>query len=95
MKKLFFTANILMVLALASCNSKTEQKAETAPAPEPKKMEIKLSDLSINKDFVCGMSLEEGGVADTTSYDGKLYGFCSPECKTEFAKNPSSYLAQK
>ena len=96
MKKILFTANILMVLALASCNNKTEQKAETVPvATEPKKIELKLADLSTNKDFVCGMPLEEGGIADTTSYQGKLYGFCSSECKGEFVKNPSSYLAQK
>lgn len=75
---------------------KAEPKAETAaPATEPKKMEVKLSDLSSNKDYVCGMPLEEGGIADTASYEGKLYGFCASECKAEFQKNPSSHLAQK
>ena len=95
MKKIFFTANILMVLALASCNQKAEQKTETAPLAEPAKIEIKLADLSEPKDFVCGMPLDEGGIADTTSYEGKVYGFCASECKAEFLKNPSTYLAQK
>jgi len=96
MKKLFFTANVMLILALSACNQKVEQKTDTGTAaPERKKMEVKLTDLASAKDFVCGMPVEEGGIADTASYEGKLYGFCSAECKAEFAKNPSSYLAQK
>ena len=98
MKKLLFTANILMVLALVSCNQKTEPKAETT-TPEvtaaPAKMEVKVSDLATNKDFVCGMEVADGSIADTASFEGKLYGFCSVECKAEFAKDPAAYLAQK
>lgn len=91
MKKLLFTAHVLLALALVSCNNKAEQKMETAPA----KMEVKFSDLSSNKDFVCGMPLEEGGIADTFRYEAKLYGFCSSECRDSFALKPASYLAQQ
>jgi YHS domain-containing protein len=47
------------------------------------------------KDLTCGMPLKAGGVADTAHYNGKLYGFCSKECKDEFEKNPAAYLAKK
>jgi YHS domain-containing protein len=38
------------------------------------------------------MELEEDGIADTTTYEGKIYGFCASECKAEFLKEPSKYL---
>lgn len=96
MKQLLFAACVTAALAFAACNNKTEPKTETAPAStEAKKVEIKLSDLSANQDFVCGMPLEEGSVADTFRYEGKLYGFCSSECKDSFALKAASYLAQK
>jgi YHS domain-containing protein len=34
------------------------------------------------------------GLEDTTRYKGKLYGFCSRECKEEFLKNPEGYSAK-
>lgn len=96
MKKIFFALHICTALLLVSCNKNaTEQSATTTPIPEEKKMEVKLSQLATNKDFVCGMPLEEGGVADTASFENKLYGFCSSECKAEFQKAPQTYLAQK
>lgn len=46
------------------------------------------------KDFICGMPLS-AGVEDTAHYKDKVYGFCSKECKDEFAKNPEASLAKK
>lgn len=43
------------------------------------------------KDMVCGML----NVADTASYKGKLYGFCSSECKRKFLRSPNDYLPAK
>jgi YHS domain-containing protein len=31
---------------------------------------------------------------DTTRYKGKLYGFCSKECKAEFLKDPDGYVGK-
>lgn len=45
-------------------------------------------------DLVCGMPTS-AGVSDTAHYKGKIYGFCSSECKAEFVKNPSSLVATK
>lgn len=38
---------------------------------------------AINKDSICGMPLT-AGISDTAVVDGKVYGFCSPECKETF-----------
>ena len=40
------------------------------------------------------MTLKQGEVADTLTYQGKLYGFCGTGCKEEFIKNPGQYLNQ-
>ncbi|MBS1598363.1 MAG: YHS domain-containing protein [Bacteroidetes bacterium] len=42
------------------------------------------------KDLVCDMPLSTG-VGDTLHYKGKLYGFCSKECKKEFLRKPAEY----
>ena len=46
------------------------------------------------KDFICGMPLA-ASVADTAQYKGKVFGFCSANCKHEFKKNPDSYVTSK
>jgi putative intracellular protease/amidase/YHS domain-containing protein len=43
------------------------------------------------RDVVCGML----DVADTANYGGKLYGFCSSQCKHKFLENPKDYLLAK
>lgn len=45
------------------------------------------------KDPSCGMPLK-AGLEDTVTYNGKLYGFCSKECKDAFMNDPASYLAK-
>jgi YHS domain-containing protein len=40
------------------------------------------------KDPNCGMPVT-AGIEDTVHYNGKVYGFCSDECKQAFLKNPS------
>jgi YHS domain-containing protein len=35
------------------------------------------------------------GVADTAHYKGKIYGFCSAECKADFLSKPEEYLSKK
>jgi YHS domain-containing protein len=34
------------------------------------------------------------GLEDTTTYKGKLYGFCSKECKDAFLADPAGYTAK-
>lgn len=49
---------------------------------------------ALAKDPSCGMPLT-AGIGDTAHYKRKLYGFYSTECKNEFLKNPSAYIATK
>lgn len=87
---------IIGLAILSSCNSKAkEENKETTMTTETKGLNVKLADLSTNKDFYCGMDLEEGTIADTASYNGKTYGFCSAECKEGFIQDPEKYLSQK
>jgi YHS domain-containing protein len=49
--------------------------------------------LALDKDPVCQMSVTgEAKLADTLTYNGKLYGFCNPGCKEEFKKTPQQFL---
>jgi len=42
-------------------------------------------------DLSCGMPLT-AGLTDTAHYEGKVYGFCSPECKSDFEKHADSLV---
>ena len=89
--------NLCLILALAflaSCHQKMEQKESKSAAAEQKTVNVEMNILASNKDYVCGMPLETGNIGDTASYQGKVYGFCSKECKTEFLKDPQSFLSK-
>ncbi len=43
------------------------------------------------KDPVCGMTVNEKTAKHTSQYNGKIYYFCAPGCKSTFDKNPSKY----
>jgi len=43
-------------------------------------------------DPVCGMTVEKGKAAATTSYRGTTYYFCSIGCRDKFAADPEKYL---
>jgi YHS domain-containing protein len=46
------------------------------------------------KDPACGMPLTAGSIVDTLHYGGKVYGFCSDECRDEFKANPEALAKQ-
>ncbi len=95
MKNTLLILNICVTLFLVSCNRNATEKTTTTPIPDAPNIEVKITDLALNKDLVCGMLVEEGGIADTASHENKMYGFCSTECKAEFVKDPQMYLAQQ
>jgi len=43
------------------------------------------------KDPVCGMEIDSQHAAAKTEYEGKIYYFCSPGCKTTFEREPTKY----
>jgi YHS domain-containing protein len=90
---------IALPLCFLSCS---ESSHKTEPAAEGHEVKTSATDphpyknlkFDSDKDFICGMPVS-AGVTDTVQYKGKIYGFCSAECKVEFAKNPDSYLTGK
>jgi YHS domain-containing protein len=88
-------------LLLAACNasSTSTQEPENRPIPvemdaDAKKIAFDTQTLASQTDPVCGMPVGSG-VADTTAYQGKVYGFCNETCKHHFVKNPEQYLTVK
>jgi len=43
-------------------------------------------------DPVCGMALTLVEVVETSTLEGKTYGFCSKGCKETFEGNPKKYI---
>ena len=41
------------------------------------------------KDPVCGMQVDEKKAAGQSSYQGKLFYFCSAACKAKFDQSPA------
>ncbi len=96
MKKVFFYTLLMSGIAFTSCNQKAAApKSDDKMSTESKGVNIKLSELATNKDLNCDMPLSEGAIADTATYQGKIYGFCSTECKADFMKDPEAHLAKK
>ena len=46
------------------------------------------------KDPVCGMNVDEKKAAATVSHKGKVYYFCSANCKAQFEKASEKYAAK-
>jgi YHS domain-containing protein len=45
-------------------------------------------------DPVCGMSVDTDD-AETSTYQGKSYYFCSDDCKMEFDKQPEEFTSEE
>jgi len=88
MKKLFFLLLATLLFGACKFTSSTHEPAAQAPSTN----EIKVTMLADNKDHSCGMTLQDGHIADTTLYKGNMYGFCATACKEDFLKNPEAML---
>src|SRR5579864_7023491 len=95
-KSVYMTLFIFCLVALiAGCRGKNSKKAlpelptKSTIAAQPKLHFIKIDTalLASKKDLVCYMPLWTG-IGDTCTYKGKIYGFCSKDCKDDFLKNP-------
>jgi Cu+-exporting ATPase len=47
---------------------------------------------TMQKDPVCGMSVDPNDAEDTTTYQGKTYYFCSSDCKMKFDQRPTQFI---
>jgi YHS domain-containing protein len=95
MKKII---SLVIIAAAFSCNQANkvvpEKKMETMAVKDSAKNNLAGLAYASTKDLSCGMPIS-AGISDTATYKGKLYGFCSEECKADFIKDPESHLAAK
>ena len=54
--------------------------------------ELRLRELSMERDVVCGMQVDPAKAAASSEYNGKKYYFCAKICKTKFDANPQQYV---
>lgn len=95
-----FFATVVVLSACANQQSAVDNKEQATISSMDSSIENTATEqfkqvvFDAKKDLVCGMPTS-AGVSDTLHYKDKVYGFCSKECKDEFVKNPSAYLAAK
>lgn len=90
---------LIISMLFAACTSHSQQETSldntkdslpTVSAAD----KFKNIDFASTRDLGCGMPLS-AGIEDTAHYKGKIYGFCSAECKEDFLKDPEAHLAKK
>ncbi len=47
--------------------------------------------MAVQRDTVCGMSVDEQRAAGRSEYEGQTYYFCSQSCQAKFDQNPEQY----
>jgi len=90
---------LFVITVLTGCkNTNTAKTVDTTPkdstAVAAPKKPFDGVEFASKMDLACGMLLS-AGIQDTAHYKGKVYGFCSRECKDDFLKTPEAFLASK
>ena len=90
---------LVFSILLTACTSHSQKESTVESAKDTTSIEAPVNpykDITFasTKDLNCGMPLS-AGIGDTAHYKGKIYGFCSTECKNDFLKNPAAHLAAK
>ena len=77
------------ILFVGSCNLDTKSPTSDAVMHNADSAKTKFTTAMVDnrKDPSCGMPVT-AGIADTIHYNGKVFGFCSDECKQAFLKDP-------
>jgi YHS domain-containing protein len=86
---LVFFMSTLMA-PITACHQQPEAVSSPAVMLQKDTTEKKFTVAMIDnkKDPNCGMPVT-AGIEDTVHYKGKVYGFCSDQCKQAFLKNPT------
>lgn len=88
---------ISVIVLFISCKESTSKQTSPAilkdstMAAKTVKKDFGNIEFASKKDMSCGMPLT-AGLEDTAHYKGKVYGFCSAECKADFVKNAAQYV---
>jgi YHS domain-containing protein len=87
---------IILSLVFAACHAKPQTETTTiakdsvesmVPKADTTAPKFTAAMVDNKKDPNCGMPVT-AGIMDTVHYKGKVYGFCSDECRDAFLKNP-------
>lgn len=95
MKQLTITACIALSTMAFSCTNAPKvstEKAVDSAATMPIEVKYNASVVDNKKDPSCGMPVT-AGISDTLHYNNKVLGFCSAECKADFAKDAAKNIA--
>jgi YHS domain-containing protein len=93
MKKYFFYAAVAAITFGFGCSQQTKTTDDTQSSTAQKKINVSISQLATTTDLSCGMKfVSDGQIGDTMTYNGKLYGFCSKECRDNFASDPQKFI---
>jgi YHS domain-containing protein len=87
LSSLLFTAISLFIF---SCQEKAPKQTTMAPMASSDTSTHRFTAAMVDnkKDPGCGMPVT-AGIKDTVHYNGKVYGFCSDECRDAFLKDPA------
>lgn len=94
MKHLLKFSAIFLLATTLSCGDSKNNSTDAASSEmnnDGAVIKIDLAKFASQTDLVCGMSLKDG-IADTMTFEGKLYGFCSNEHKNTFKVSPDKFL---
>ena len=50
--------------------------------------------IDVNQDLVCQMQITEEKPKYFSDYNGRMYPFCSAECKRKFDDHPDTFIQQ-
>ena len=81
---------LLLSIVCIACHQNPKQELNPALTSKMDTVKKKYTAAMVDNkvDPNCGMPVT-AGIADTIHYQGKVYGFCSDECKQAFLKNPA------
>ena len=90
---------LVISILLAACSNHSQQDTTVNNMKDSVSTQIPVNkfanvNFATTKDLGCGMPLS-AGIQDTAHYQGKIYGFCSIECKEDFLKDPQGHIAKK
>jgi len=84
----FLLVSFVCLIVACGGNSSTTSHDMT-PTATP--LEVDAAQLATIKDVVCGMSMKNVPISDTSLVRGKIYPFCAKECKAMFKKDVAKY----
>ena len=94
MKNTIGLYSVTVMILLAACNNK---KASNEVAAAQQKDEVAKTIIASKYDNTidprCGMEVTDD-MTDTLQYEKYVLGFCSPDCKDYFKKNPKDHIAE-